>query len=128
MTYSCKAPLTQNAVNKNLIKVGDVVLVQADGFRDFWPLGKIIKIVPGSDGITRSVEILSKGKVTIKTIDKLIPLEADLVSTKETSDEIDPLTETAAPEKELQIRDRPHRKAAIRAGELRSHLIEQNLI
>ena len=55
-------------------------------------------------------------------------MEADLVDTSEISDDIGTLTENAPLETELRTGDRPLRKAAIRAGDLRSHLIEQNLI
>ena len=32
-------------------------------------------VIPGVDGVIRSVEVLVKGKVLIKTIEKLVPLE-----------------------------------------------------
>ena len=35
-------------------------------------------VIPGVDGIIQSVEVLVKGKVLIKTIEKLVPLEADI--------------------------------------------------
>ena len=116
----------QNAVNKSDIKVGNIVLVQSDRFRDFWPLGKIINMIPGTDGIVRSVEVLSGGKVSVKTIEKLIPLEADLVDFTEASD--DTLEECAPPESDTETEHRPQRRAAVRAGDLRSNLIEHGLI
>ena len=69
---ACAAP------NRQPIKEGDVVLVETDHFREFWPLGRIVRVIPGVDGVTRSVEVLVKGKVLIKTIEKLAPLEADI--------------------------------------------------
>ena len=35
-------------------------------------------VIPGVDGIIQSVEVLVEGKVLIKTIEKLVTLEADI--------------------------------------------------
>ena len=47
------------------------MLAETDHFRDFWPLGRIVRVIPGVDGVTRSVEVLVKGKVLIKTMRNL---------------------------------------------------------
>jgi len=54
------------AENSQKIKEGDIVLVVCDYFRDYWPLGRILKLLPGEDGIIISVEVLVNGRVTTK--------------------------------------------------------------
>ena len=103
-------------MNKNPIKVGDIVLLQIDDFRDHWPLGKVVKLIPSDDGIIRSVEVLSKGKLGVKTIDRLISLETDIMESSEISD--DTLEESTIDR--MGSAERPHRQAAIRAADLRS--------
>lgn len=65
----------QNPVDKNSIKVGDIVLVQAERPRDLWPLGKIVQLYPDKDNIVRVVDVLCGGRVSKRTVDKLVPLE-----------------------------------------------------
>ena len=109
------------------------MLVETDHFRDFWPLGRIVKVIPGVDGVIRSVEVLVKGKVLIKTIEKLVPLEADIHNLGKgyrpelaedfldddddgsSAGDIDPPGEVSA--------KRPKRQAALRAEDLRARLI-----
>lgn len=65
----------QDPDQKENIKVGDIVFVDAEGNRDTWPLGKITAIHPDRTGITRIVEVLSRGTTSLRTINKLISLE-----------------------------------------------------
>ena len=122
------------ASNRQPIKEGDVVLVETDHFRDFWPLGRIVRVIPGVDGVTRSVEVLVKGKVLIKTIEKLVPLEADIHDlgkgyrpelAEDFLDDDDDDGSSAVdtdPPGEVSTK-RPKRQAALRAEDLRARLI-----
>ena len=57
------------------LKVGDIVLIEADTSRATWPLGKITEILTDKIGTVRLVKVLSKGNTILRTINKLIPLE-----------------------------------------------------
>ncbi|XP_069160890.1 uncharacterized protein [Procambarus clarkii] len=58
------------------LQPGDIVLVDSDGPRADWPLGKVVSVHPDSQGILRIVKILSKGTTSLKTLDKLIHMES----------------------------------------------------
>ena len=64
------------------LKVGDIVLIVDDMPRAAWPLGKIEAIMPDKAGTVRLVKVLSKGKISLRTIDKLVPLEISVDSTE----------------------------------------------
>lgn len=59
------------------ITVGDIVLIGADDVKRLdWPLGKVIEIFTGRDGVVRSVKLrTAKGEVT-RPVQKLYWLEA----------------------------------------------------
>ena len=57
------------------IKVGEVVLVANDLTRNHWPLGRITKIFPDPDQIVRTVEVFFQGHHSLRTLDKIYPLE-----------------------------------------------------
>ena len=57
------------------IRPGDIVLLSNDHPRNRWPLGRITKVFPDSDHIVRTVEVLSQGHTSIRTLDKLYALE-----------------------------------------------------
>lgn len=61
--------------DKDTLHVGDIVIIETEGNRDSWPLGRITAKHPDKSGITRVVEVVSKGTTSLKTINKLIPLE-----------------------------------------------------
>lgn len=65
----------QPSTDKDTLNVGDIVIVETEGSRDCWPLGKITAKHPDKFGITRVVEVFSKGTKGLKTINKLVPLE-----------------------------------------------------
>ena len=64
------------------LKAGDVVLIEGDQSRSTWPLGKIVALLPDRAGTLRLVKVFSKGIVSLRTIDKLIPLEIKGVDTQ----------------------------------------------
>ena len=56
--------------------VGDVVLmVDQNSLRRSWPLGRVLKVFPGSDGHVRVVRVKSRGREYTRPITKLCPLE-----------------------------------------------------
>ena len=69
----------QNPVEKNCFNIGDIVLVQSERPRDLWALGRIEQLCPDKDNIVRMVEVLSGGRLSKRTIDKLVPLEVSSV-------------------------------------------------
>ncbi|XP_033105089.1 uncharacterized protein LOC117107502 [Anneissia japonica] len=61
--------------NRN-IKVNDLVLVVDDNApRDQWPLGRVVKVFPGKDGMVRQVEVRLGSKVLMRPVAKLCLLE-----------------------------------------------------
>lgn len=57
------------------IQPGDIVLIDCDDPRASWPLGRIALLLPDKNGTVRVVKVLSKGNVSLRTIEKLIPSE-----------------------------------------------------
>ena len=56
--------------------VGDVVILQSHTTpRNRWCLGKVIELLPGRDGATRVVRVLSKGKEMLRAVSSVFPLE-----------------------------------------------------
>lgn len=59
-------------------KVGDVVLLQSQGFvtnRSFFPLARIVELITGTDGKVRAAYVLCKGKRYRRSTTHLYPLE-----------------------------------------------------
>ena len=60
------------------IKVDDVVIVvNQDTPRGQWPLGRVSKVFPGSDGKVRVVNVIVGGKTFLRPVTKLCPLVSD---------------------------------------------------
>ena len=90
----------QPAENKVLLKVGDIVLLKGDQPRSQWPLTKVISVHPDKDGVVRIVKVLTKGQTSLRTVDKLIPLElAELPSQKSGE-----APQQSQPQRERQLR------------------------
>ncbi|XP_069165321.1 uncharacterized protein [Procambarus clarkii] len=51
--------------NKVQLKPGDLVLVDSDGPRSEWPIGKIVSVHPDRQGILRIVKVLCRGTTTL---------------------------------------------------------------
>lgn len=61
-------------VQENLA-VGDMVLVKEENTAPLhWPLGRVMQIYPGKDGLVRVVQVLMKGRLFKRPIVKLAPL------------------------------------------------------
>lgn len=70
-------------VTSHNLKAGDIVLIAGHMPRAQWPLGKIEAIIPDKTGTLRLVKVFSKGSLSLRTIDKLIPLEISVDDTNE---------------------------------------------
>ena len=121
--------------------IGEIVLVVNEGPRSNWPLGHIVELLPDNAGTVRLVSVMVGGRVVLKTLGKIIPLEIglrveeptetdmnidhelDSVSIEENSSEPETSEGTADPPV-----PRPLRRAAQRAQTLRRNLISQDLL
>ena len=57
------------------LKVGDIVIIETNTPREHWPLGRVTRLLNDHLGQVRSVELFSEGQLSIKTLNKLVPLE-----------------------------------------------------
>ncbi|XP_066959101.1 uncharacterized protein [Macrobrachium rosenbergii] len=63
-------------VSKCNVKKGSMVLVKEDNVRRLsWPLGVIIEVYPGTDGVIRSVDVKTSKGIVNKPVQKLHDLE-----------------------------------------------------
>ena len=75
-----------SASTTNKLQPGDIVLIEGDVHRMTWPLGKIVEILPDKNGTLRLVKVLSKGHVSLRTVEKLIPLEVQSTNVSDVSE------------------------------------------
>ena len=59
------------------VRVGDVVLLDTEVKREFWPLARIEDVREGRDGRVRSVLLRCKGKTYRRAINRLYFLESE---------------------------------------------------
>ena len=60
------------------VKIGDVLLVmEKDTPRSHWPMGKVVDVHPGTDGVVRDIDVKIRGKVYRRPVKLMIPLEVD---------------------------------------------------
>ena len=65
--------------NRNL-QSGDLVLMCHENTpRNQWPLGLVIQVYPGKDGLVRTVQVKTKSGVYVRPVVKICLLEANLV-------------------------------------------------
>lgn len=69
--------LVQNRTKKSddEIKVGDVVIIEADTKRVEWPLGLVLKLYEGTDGESRVAKLRTAHGERIRAVQRLYPLE-----------------------------------------------------
>ena len=67
--------LTPSTDQKLDLQPGDIVLVETEFTRDYWPLGKIVKLLPDHHGQVRAAEVRVEGKLVEKTLNQLVPME-----------------------------------------------------
>ena len=62
--------------NKKDVKIGDIVLiVDNNSPRGKWPVGRIIDLFPGNDGVVCSVRVKTSSSVYTRPVVKLCLLE-----------------------------------------------------
>ena len=61
-----------------LPKVGEIVLVHAEGSRGRWPLARVISLLSGPDGRSRAALVQIRGRRTRRPVSKLFWLEAQV--------------------------------------------------
>ena len=98
-----------SGINKESVKVGDVVLIHDDNPRVNWKLALVTSINRGRDGLVRSVNLRTANGRTNRSITRLHPLE---VQAKEVQCPTE--AETTTVETPTPVR-RPQRDAARRA-------------
>ena len=63
---------------QNNVKEDDLVLVMSSSTpRGNWPIGRVIKVYPGKDGLTRVVRVRVGQQELARSITKLCPLRYD---------------------------------------------------
>eukprot|EP00794_Sanderia_malayensis_P016278 gene16278-biopygen13832 len=120
----------ENSSSNPIINLNDIVVVRNEQEkRTFWKIGKVIKLIVGNDGSTRSaqVEVSSKnGKTVLKrSLKHLVPLEIRSQSSQsDTQQQQAPPQQQAPQQQQAQPpapatleSSRPRRKAAV-VGEL----------
>ncbi|XP_065180252.1 uncharacterized protein LOC135810689 [Sycon ciliatum] len=114
--------------NATPIRVGDVVLIEDENAkRQQWPLGLVVELIPGHDGIARAAKVKTatpkKGSVTHlkRPIQRLYPLEV-------CAEEAVTVPNRQAPENEPLQSVRPQRAAAVQAAALPMQLRNRGLI
>ncbi|GFT16649.1 DUF5641 domain-containing protein [Trichonephila clavipes] len=61
---------------EDVIKEGDIVLIgDTNSKRIYWPLAKVIKLIPGRDGRVIVVEVSTSSGTFLRPIKRLYPLE-----------------------------------------------------
>jgi len=96
--------------NKQVIKVGDIVIIHDDMPRSEWKLAPVEKLMTGSDGIVRAAEIRIAGGRTNRPIAQLIPLKVNHDVTQEKQDS----THTKHDSEDISL-GRPTRPATLTA-------------
>ena len=84
-----------NKKTSSCLNPGDIVLIDCEASRANWPIGKVISIYPDKQGTLRLVKVLSKGNESIRTIDKLIPLEISSSSQQNQASDVRPIRQAA---------------------------------
>ncbi|XP_049876302.1 uncharacterized protein LOC126373952 isoform X5 [Pectinophora gossypiella] len=72
--------ISKNKGKSKFPSVGDVVLIQTDAGRLYWPLGIIKELVTGNDGITRVAKVQTAMGEKIRSCQRLYPLELSAVT------------------------------------------------
>ena len=107
-----------NKIQTSQIKLNQVVLIYNDCPRSLWKLGKVIELLPGQDQNLRVVKLRTAQGETLRSIDKLYPLECD-------TDMDIPDYSNAVPALEKENESlRPRRRAAIQSQDFVKSLIQ----
>ncbi|GFU21822.1 DUF5641 domain-containing protein [Trichonephila clavipes] len=92
LEYLCQLKSFSKSRKEDGIKEGDIGLIgDTTSKRIYWPLAKVIKLIPGRDGRVRVVEVSTSSGSFLRPIQRLYPLE---VSGTDTSDLPEQIKET----------------------------------
>ena len=81
------APAARDNKSRCNLKEGSVVLIRKDNVpRMNWPLGLVLKLYPGKDGLVRSVLLRTKGVELTRSVQRLYDLEITTASDTENND------------------------------------------
>ena len=76
--YLRNLPQVKTNGRRGSVKEGRVVLIREDNTpRLLWPIGVVTKLLPGKDGIPRTLEIRTAGGSVIRSIQRVHSLELD---------------------------------------------------
>ncbi|GFS44206.1 integrase catalytic domain-containing protein [Nephila pilipes] len=80
--------LVQKAHKTSLaFKVGDIVLIEnPNKKRLYWPLGKVVELIPGRDGKVRTLKLRCSNTEITHPIQRVFPLEIQSAETAESDD------------------------------------------
>lgn len=69
---------TKRFFDDRQIKVGDIVLIGNDCTKRIeWPLGRVVELFPGKDGIVRVVRLITAKGQLVRPVQRLYYLEVD---------------------------------------------------
>ena len=90
-------------------KVGEVYILKTEQPKSQWPLAKVVEVMPDREGVIRAVKVLARGQETLRTLDRLIPLELSIEERREVPQAIPPSSN------ESNNEGRPTRATAIQS-------------
>ena len=94
-------PAAKGFVNKCQLKIGSIVLVKEDNLpRLKWPLGIIVEVLHGRDGLIRGVKVKTSKGEYLRPIQRLLDLEISSVGSGENENVEAGPTEVNAPERQ----------------------------
>jgi len=98
-----------------------VIMVMDHKVRAFWPVGTIVEVFPGKDGVIRSVKVKTGEDFFIRPIQKVIPLEmslpeepGDVIQSDEAEDDVnladmeDQVVDPIVPVQEDELAEEDH--------------------
>ena len=112
---------SKNNSNRPSIKLNDVVLIHDEVPRTMWKLGRVIELLSGDDGITRVVKLKTQAGETMRSINKLYPLEIENYSNR--GDETQVIQRPDI--NDDNIENRPQRKTALQNRKMIKSLIDK---
>ena len=95
------------------IKEGDICLIHNENPRKLWQLGRVTKVIPGTDGQVRVAELKTQSGETNRPIKKLFPI--GVRHEVKDSDTLTPARQKTPPKAIAETPKRPQRTAAKRA-------------
>ena len=106
--------------------MNDIVIIECTSAQHEWPLGRVVKTYPDSEGNIRAVDVLCRGSISKRTLDKLVPLEISDIDAlpSEGTDSENPSDHSDSVNNVDSQGIRPVRQAAQRAAKLRQDLID----